>query len=198
VYRLSVPIGPNLVFPWMTRSLARPLTRSPAPWSAVGLLAAALALSSCESAGTLPGGGARSDYLVARQALETGNYALAVRRYEVLIARSAPGTARRLELEHAHSLLRADRHEEAIRVASGLIGAADGSIRGSALSVRGTARHEAARLRLDRGDRGAGTRDLLTAARGDLTAFLDRHSELDAAGSMRARLELIAADLRGL
>jgi hypothetical protein len=146
----------------------------------------------------LAGGGARSDYLVARQALETGNYALAVRRYEGLIGRTAPGTARRLELEYAHGLLRADRHDDAIRVASALVGAADGSIRGSALAVRGTARHEAARLRIDRGDRGPETRALMNAAREDLVAFLAGHGALDTAGSMRARVELIAADSQGL
>lgn len=173
-----------------------------APLSGLGLPAvavlAAMALSSCESAGTIPGGGAGSDYMVARQALETGNYALAIRRYEGLISRSSPGSARRLELEYAHSLLRADRHDEAIRVAGVLAGAADGSIRASALAVRGTARHEAARARLDRGERDAETRALLTAAQQDLAAFLAQAGALDSAGSMRARMELVAADLRSL
>lgn len=167
------------------------------PIRSVLLLAAVAALGSCEAAGTLPGAGPRSDYLVARQALETGNYALAARRYEVLIGRVAPGSARRVELEYAHALLRADRHEQAIAVASGLIGAADGAIAGSALAVRGTARHEAARARIDRGDRGPETRALLVGARDDLAAFLRAHSALDAGGSMRARAELVASDLRG-
>jgi len=162
------------------------------------IIAALLVLGSCENAGTMAGGGARSDYLVARQALETGNYNLAVRRYEVLIGQVAPGTARRIELEYAHGLLRADRHEDAIQVASGLVGAADGSIRASALAVRGTARHEAGRLRIDRGDRGPETRALLNAAREDLTAFLRAHGSLDSAGSMRARLDLVVSDLSGL
>lgn len=80
----------------------------------------------------------------------------------------------------------------------GLIGAADGSIRASALAVRGTARHEAARARIDAGDRGPETRALLAAAREDLTAFLGQPGALDTAGAMRARLELIAADLRSM
>jgi hypothetical protein len=161
-------------------------------------LAAVFALGSCEAAGTLPGAGPRSDYLVARQALETGNYALAARRYEALIGRVAPGTARRVELEYAHALLRADRHDQAIAVATGLVGAGDGAIAGSALAVRGTARHEAARARIDRGDRGPEARALLEGARDDLAAFLGGHGGLDAGGSMRARSELIAADLRSL
>lgn len=162
------------------------------------LLAAATILGSCESAGTLPGGGPRSDYLVARQALETGNYALAARRYETLVSGQPPGTALRLELELAHALLRADRHAEAIGRAEALMGASDGSIRGSALAVRGTARHEAARARIDSGDRGPETRALLAAARTDLTDFLRAHPALDAGGAMRARVELIGADLGGL
>lgn len=169
-----------------------------APGRLVPILLAALALASCEAAGTLPGAGPRSDYLVARQALETGNYALAARRYEAVMRAVPQGSARRIELEYAHALLRADRHDEAAAVATGLLGAADDSIRASALAVRGTARHEAARLRIDRADRGPQTRALLEGARDDLTAFLRRHSALDAGGAMRARAELIAADLRGL
>lgn len=164
----------------------------------LALLIGALALGSCEYAGTLAGGGPRSDYLVARQALETGNYALAIDRYATLIASQPPGVAQRLELEHAHALLRADRHDQAAQVAGALAGVADGSIRASALAVRGTARHEAARARMDRGERGADTRALLDGARADLGAFLASHDGLDSAGAMRARLELITADLRSL
>jgi hypothetical protein len=162
------------------------------------ILMGAMILASCETAGTLPGGGVRSDYLVARQALETGSYDVAARRYEALIARVQPGTARRLELEYAHTLLRANRHDDAIRVAGGLLAASDGAITASALAVRGTARHEAARARLDAGDRGPETRALLVGAQDDLAAFLRQHGALDAGGSMRARTELIAADLRSL
>lgn len=168
------------------------------PGRAVPLfLAALMALASCEAAGTMAGGGARSDYLVARQALESGNFPLAIRRYESLVRSTPPGTARRLELELAHTLLRADRHDDAIRVASGLVGAADGSIRGSALAVRGTARHEAARLRLDQGDRGPETLALLTGARSDLAEFLGQYADFDPTGSMNARAQLVAADLGG-
>lgn len=163
---------------------------------AATVAACAVALSSCENAGSLAGGGARSDYLVARQALETGNYALAARRYESLMTHVQPGTARRLELEYAHTLLRADRHADAIRVAGGLVAASDDAVSGSALAVRGTARHEAARVRIDQGDRGPDTRALLLGAQADLAAFLRQHGALDASGSMRARTELISADLR--
>lgn len=155
------------------------------------------ALLGCEAAGTLAGGGPRSDYLVARQALESGNYPLAIRRYEALMSRMGPGESARLQLEYAHSLLRANRFDDAIQAAGPLAVRAPDSIQASALAVRGTARHEAGRLALERGER-AQARVLLEAARDDLAAFLQRSQTLDTAGSMRARSELIAADLRGL
>jgi len=165
--------------------------------TALFLVVVAGALIACESAGTLAGGGPRSDYLVARQALENGNYPLAIRRYEALIARMGQGESARLQLEYAHSLLRANRFDDAIQAAGPLAARNQDSIQASALAVRGTARHEAARLAIERGER-AQARVLLEAARDDLATFLQRSAALDAAGSMRARSELIAADLRSL
>lgn len=155
------------------------------------------ALLGCEAAGTLAGGGARSDYLVARQALESGNYPLAIRRYETLMSRMGPGESTRLQLEYAHSLLRANRYDDAIQAAGPLATRNPDSIQASALAVRGTARHEAARQAIERGER-AQARVLLEAARADLAAFLQNHASLDAAGSMRARAELITSDLNSL
>ena len=171
-------------------SLARPL-------NALFLVVVAGSLLACEAAGTLAGGGARSDYVVARQALERGNYPLAIRRYETLMAQIGAGESTRLQLEYAHSLLRANRFDDAIQVAEPLAARNPDSIQASALAVRGTARHEAARQAIERGEH-AQARVLLEAARGDLAAFLQSHAGMDAAGSMRARAELIAADLRSL
>lgn len=167
------------------------------PLNALCLVVVASGLLACEAAGTLAGGGPRSDYLVARQALESGNYPLAIRRYETLIAQMGPGESARLQLEYAHSLLRANRFDDAIQAAGPLAARHPDSIQASALAVRGTARHEAARLAMERGEN-AQARALLEAARADLAAFLQRHSTLDSAGSMRARSELIAADLGSL
>lgn len=162
------------------------------------VLCAAMVLASCEAAGTLAGGGGGSDYLVARQALETGNYDLAIRRYSRLMQSVEAGSASRLQLEYAHALLRGNRFDEAVSAADQLISSRDGAIRASALAVRGTARHEAARRRLDAGQRDAQTRSLLQAAQSDLREFLSRHGSLDSSGSMRARSELISADLSSL
>ncbi|MCB1389337.1 MAG: hypothetical protein KDK12_09415 [Rhodobacteraceae bacterium] len=161
-------------------------------------LCALVALASCENAGTLAGGGAESDYLVARQALEVGNYDIAIRQYGRLLQRVDPGAAARLQLEYAHALLRGNRYDEAVAVADGLVEHQTGAIRLSALAVRGTARHEAARRRLDAGQRDAQTRALLSAAQADLAATLQAPEPLDSTGSMRARAQLIAADLARL
>lgn len=162
------------------------------------MLAAMLLLGACEAAGTLAGGGSDSDYLVARQALETGNYDLAVRRYSGMMQRMDPATATRLQLEYAHALLRANRYADAINATEPLIDGRDSTIRASALAVRGTARHEAARTRITQGHSDAETRALLEGARDDLAAFLATHRAMDSAGSMRARTALINADLQSL
>ena len=161
-------------------------------------LCAVLLLASCEAAGTLAGGGAQSDYLVARQALETGNYDLAIRRYGALMDQVDASAASRLQLEYAHALLRGNRYDEAVALCDTLIARQTGSIRASALSVRGTARHEAARRLLDAGREPATARALLVAASADIDAFLAAPGALDAAGSMRARSQLISADLARL
>lgn len=161
-------------------------------------LAVLMGLAACEAAGTLAGGGSQSDYLVARQALETGNYDLAIRRYARLMDGMDPQSAARLQLEYAHALLRGNQYPEAASAADGLIASNEGSIRASALAVRGTARHEAARSRIAAGQRDATTRGLLEGAGADLAAFLAQGAALDSSGSMRARAQLITADLQSL
>ena len=52
--------------------------------------------------------------------------------------------------------------------------------------------------RMERGENGEELRALLQGARADLSAFLSDHAALDSAGSMRARVQLIEADLAGL
>lgn len=156
----------------------------------------AVLLMSCEPAGSLSGGSGRAnDYQVARQALETGNYTLAVQRYRRLVTQTGDA-AGRLHLEYAHSLLRAGRFDEAIDAASGIISGNSGSLAANARAVRGTARHQQARDLLAQGQRGEVTRTLLREAQADLGEFLRSHAQLDAAGAMAARAQMIAVDLR--
>lgn len=167
-----------------------------APRAAV-FTAMAFFLMSCEPAGTIVAGGRADDYAVARQALETGNYPLAITRYERLLDRTGDA-AGRLKLEYAHSLLRAGRYEEAIEVSTALIDTHGGSLQGSALAVRGTAQHQIARAKLDAGETDPALRGRLLAAQADLKSFIKDHSKLDAAGAMKARIEMIAADLNSV
>ena len=159
------------------------------------LAVAALTLSSCEKSGSIAGGGVGNDYSVARQALETGNYSLAIRRYEGLLTRVSAHSAGRLQLEYAHSLLRSNRFSEAIQATEVLVHRPDDPILGLALAVRGTARHELARQTLERGEHDARTRLLLEGARDDLAHFLGSYGALDSGGSMRARSQLVLSDL---
>lgn len=165
-------------------------------FSAILLIAAAPLLVGCEGTGGLSSGGFRNDYLVARQALETGNYGLAIRGYARLAALEGP-LQPRLRLDYAHSLLRGGRFAEAEAEATALIAAAAGEVRGSALAVRGTARHERARILAAAGQR-AEARALAAAAADDLAAFLAGHAALDAHGMMAARLALARAELAAL
>ena len=166
--------------------------------SGVAALCGVMALASCENAGTLAGGGAESDYLVARQALESGNYDIAIRTYGRLMGRVDASAASRLQLDYAHALLRGNRFDEAVAATDPLIARQEGAIRLSAMAVRGTARHEEARRQIDAGRGTPATRALLMAAQSDLTATLQAPEPLDATGAMRARLDLIAADLARL
>ena len=153
------------------------------------------ALGACEAAGTLAGGGSQSDYLVARQALETGSYDVAIRRYARIMDSVDASTSTRLQLEYAHALLRGNRFDEAVDAADILVQRQQGSIHASALAVRGTARHEAARARLAAGQRDAVTRSLLLAAQADLAAYAASGAGHDETGSMQARAQMILTDL---
>lgn len=164
--------------------------------AAIALGVAATITMSCEPAGTLGGSSGRTnDYLVARQALETGNYSLAIQRYERMLSFTGEA-AGRIQLEYAHSLLRAGRFDDVIEVSDGLAAAHGGALRASALAIRGTARHQRARAMMAQGQRGAAPRALLQGARADLAEFLNSHPKLDAAGSMAARAQLVDVDLR--
>lgn len=155
----------------------------------------ALFLGACENPGGLATGGFRNDYMVARQALEAGDYGLAIRRYDAMIRTAGP-LEPRLRLEYAHSLLRGNRFDDAAREAGTLVETQTGAAQGSALAVRGTARHEAARELLAGGQRDDTVKALLLQARSDLDSFLKNHPGMDVSDMMRERSRLLEADLR--
>ena len=166
-------------------------------WAPAVFIAGLAVLAACENPGGLSTGGFRSDYLVARQALETGNYDLAIRRYQSLMRNAGP-VEPRLRLEYAHGLLRANRFDDAAREAGAVFDLRLGTVSGAALAVRGTARHEAARARLATGQRDAPTVALLYQAVEDLETFVREHPELDADDMMAERVRVATSELRAL
>ena len=157
--------------------------------------ASALAFLFLVSCAEGPGGdsgnsaGFRADYLASRGALESGDYALAARRYARLMERAGP-LRPRIRLEYAHALLRGDRFAEAADEAGTLAAAQTGPGRAAALAVEGTALHEMA-LRTP-GPDGAG---LLRRAGAALSEVVERHPELDPIGTLAARHARIEAAL---
>ncbi|APZ54037.1 hypothetical protein [Salipiger abyssi] len=140
--------------------------------------------------------GFRAQYFTARNALEAGNYDVARRSYSRLIADAGP-LAERLELEYAHSELRAGNFPEAARIAASLAARQSGAARGAALAVQGTAQHELGLAQLAEGKTEAGKASLV-AAQAALGTVIEGHPELDPLGSMAGRHASIAARLARL
>lgn len=163
-------------------------------FSKAGLvLSAGLILGSC---GDTIGGGFQSQYAVARNALEVGDYARAKRGYQKLLAEAGP-LAPRLQLEYAHAELRAGNYAEAARIAADLAANQTGDARGAALAVQGTAQHEQGLLLLSQGQVEPGKAQL-KAAQAALGEVVKSHAGLDPLGSMAGRHASIAVRLRAL
>ncbi|MEP2716396.1 hypothetical protein [Pseudophaeobacter sp.] len=162
----------------------------------LGLMAGGvLILGSCgESLG--PKGGFHSKYSVARNALESGDYARASRSYQRLIAEAGP-LAPRLQLEYAHAELRSGNYTEAARIAGSLADGQSGEARGAALAVQGTAQHELGLALLAKGEVEPGKAQLIQA-RAALDEVLKSPADLDPLGSMAGRRASIAARLQKL
>ena len=174
----------------------------PSPPYRIAVLAlVVLSLASCQ-----PGSGTgvsssragfKKNYLVARTALEGGQYAKASRQYAQLLRTSGP-LEPRLRLEYAHALLRDGKYgaagTEARKVAAELQGAG----RSAALAVQGTADHEQARDGIERGRSGAREIDLLNAARAAFDEMLKNNPELDPLGAMAVRRNTIDLELSSI
>ncbi len=158
----------------------------------------AVTLASCdESAATAPSGkGFKTQYLAARAALESGNYAKANRSYARLLPTAGPLTAR-IRLEYAHSLLRGGDLKAAEEQAALLVGSQSGVARGAALAVQGTALHELALASLSRGEAELGKAQL-SAAKTAIDDVLKNHPTLDPLGALAGRQASIAVRLKAL
>ncbi|MDJ0626855.1 MAG: hypothetical protein QNJ44_01235 [Rhodobacter sp.] len=156
---------------------------------------AILAVASCQTGGVSASrAGFKKNYLVARTALEGGQYAKAARHYAGLLNRAGPLQSR-LRLEYAHALLRDGKFDKAAREARRVVGELTGSGRSAALMVQGTADHESARAAISRGRSGLNQINQLKAARAALDEMLKNHPELDPLGAMAVRRKTIDLEL---
>lgn len=138
----------------------------------------------------------QDQYLVARNALETGNYDKAGRTYARLVPEAGPLTPR-IKLEVAHTHLRANEYSAAIAEASSVAKSASGDARSAALAVQGTAQHELAMQQLANGDTDA-AKAQLTAAQAALAEVLKDAPQLDPLGSLAGRQAQIKVQLARL
>lgn len=138
----------------------------------------------------------QAQYSVARNALEAGQYDRARRGYQQLLVDAGP-LAARLQLEHAHTELRAGNFADAAQIAQGVAQSQTGDARGAALSVQGTAQHELALEQLAAGDTPA-ARASLQAAGAALQEVLKLSPDLDPLGSMAGRHASITSRLKRL
>ena len=160
----------------------------------LGLAAGALLLLG--SCGDSIGGGFQSQYAVARNALEVGDYARAKRGYQKLLAEAGP-LAPRLQLEYAHTELRAGNYAEAAQLAGSLAQSQSGEARAAALAVQGTAQHELGMTLLSQNDF-AGGKQQLVQAQAALAEVLKSNPDLDPLGAMAGRRASIEVRLKAL
>lgn len=162
------------------------------------LAVAAMALASCKPGEVSTSrAGFKKNYLVARTALEGGQYAKASRHYASLVRTAGP-LQPRMRLEYAHALLRDGKYDAAAREARVVAGELQGAGRSAALMVQGTADHEAARADISRGRSGLDQINRLKAARAALDEAITRHPELDPLGAMAARRNTIDLELSAI
>lgn len=154
-----------------------------------------LPLAACSTA---PGNasGFRKNYVVARAALEDGAYDKATRQYKGLMESAGPFLPR-IQLEYAHSLLRAGDYAGAARIAEAMALSEQGAASAAALAVAATARHELGKAALAQGDKAAGKAHLTRAAAA-MGEVLQGHPELDPLGALAGRKASIAARLKAL
>ncbi|MGH1356935.1 MAG: tetratricopeptide repeat protein [Thalassovita sp.] len=152
-------------------------------------------LAGCQLA-TEGGSGFQKEYSVARTALEEGKFDRASRSYARLLEQSGP-LRPRIQLEYAHSELRAGRFEKAAELAGELTRSQKGQDRAAALAVLGTAQHELGLAQLQNGNASTGKRYLQTAEVA-LNDVLKSHPQLDPLGSLAGRRASIKARLKRL
>ncbi len=147
-------------------------------------------LVACSESQVTRRGNFQSDYLVARQALETGDYGKASRHYKGLMAEAGPLTAR-IELEYAHSLLRDGDFAGAAQTARSIAASQTGTAQAAALAVQGTAEHELGLALMDSAPGDPAALAYLQSASNALGTVLADNGDLDPLGALKTRKESI-------
>lgn len=138
----------------------------------------------------------RSQYILARDALEAGNYDVAARNYAALADQAGP-LEPRIRLEFAHTQLRAGEYASAAQQVRTLTTSQTGPARSAALSVQATAEHEMGLAALAKGNVTKG-RKLLQSADKAMAEVLKKHSYMDPIGALAARRASIKVRLSAL
>lgn len=153
--------------------------------------------AACDTVTPRDDAGFKSEYLVARNALEGGKYAQAVKLYAALLDRSGP-LSPRVRLEYAHSLLRDNQFDEALQQARIVAENQTGTGRLAAMAVVGTAEHEIALIALEKGKSGAAVKKRLLAARAAFDEVLKAGKTMDPIGAIAARRSEVNQQLASL
>lgn len=158
-----------------------------------------LVLAACQP-GAGPGAGVvnrvgfKANYLVARAALEKGQYAKASRQYASLLPKAGP-LEPRLRLEYAHALLREGKFEQASSEARVVASQLQGRGRSAALAVQATADQEIGRAAINRSEMTAEAIQRLVAARDAFDEVLKKHPDLDPLGGLKLRRKTLDVEL---
>jgi len=163
---------------------------------AVALICVAFATASCqvETPTAVNRAGFKSNYLVARAALEKGQYLKAERGYASLLKKAGP-LEPRIRLEYAHALLRSGKFEKASSEARVVASQLDGRGRSAALAVQATADQEIARNAINRGIADADAVQRLVSAKGAFDELLSKHPDMDPLGALALRRRTIDVEL---
>ena len=155
-----------------------------------------LALVSCDDTATYGEKSFKSQYAVARNALERGKYEQANRGYQRLIPVSGAFRSR-LQLELAHSYLRSGNFAAAAQAARASAAEQSGMGKALALAVSATADHELGLKALAAGQKAKG-KGLLQQADKSMAWVIKHHPKVDPVGSLAGRRASIAVRLKAL
>lgn len=166
---------------------------------AVALCLVVLATASCQVnapnlGATASRAGFKANYLVARIALEKGQFGKAERSYASLLKKAGPFEPR-IRLEYAHALLRGGKLSKASDEARIVAAQLEGRGRSAALAVQATADQEIARKAIDNGIADADAIQRLVAARRSFDELLKIHPDMDPLGAMALRRKAIDVEL---